>query len=141
MSASNVLTGGAKVLICWFSKSGLTKRVVLVLQSLLQADIHEIPKTPGALPDFAKYGAFVVACPVWYYKPPDEVSRFIRAADFGGKAVVGLGTCGGAMGGFADAMQKDVVNGKFIRKDGFYFVDKKSESALLDDVRKWLAGL
>jgi flavodoxin len=141
MSASKVLTPGGKVLISWFSKSGLTKRVVLVVQSLLQADIHEITKGSSALPDFTKYNAFIVACPVWYYKPPDEVSRFLRAADFGGKPVVGLGTCGGSMGGFADAMKKDVVKGRFIKKDGFYSIQQKSEPALLDEVKQWLAGL
>jgi hypothetical protein len=52
------------------------------------------------------------------------VSAFSAATDFKDKLVIDLGTGTSRMTGFVDAMQKQVVNGKFIRKDEFYDIGK-----------------
>jgi flavodoxin len=143
MSAAKVLNPDPKVLVCWFSKSRLTKPVALVLQSLLHADLHEIKKVSKSsqptLPDLSAHTVFIVACPVWNYKSPAAISAFLRSANFNGKPVIGLGTYRGAMGGFVDAMQKDIVSDRFIRKEGFADVKSLSQSALTDRVKRWLA--
>jgi flavodoxin len=166
MTATSVLTPGSKVLIAWFTRSGLTKKVVDVLQPLVHADLYEI-KTGvtyggifGALkgayhslkalqgqtletpvPDVALYDVFIIACPVWNYRQPPPVSAFLAAVNFSGKPVISLGTCQSNMKGFNEALEKEVVNGRFIAKDGFYDVGHKTPEALTDVVNQWLVGL
>jgi flavodoxin len=164
--ASPVLTPGARVLICLFTRSGLTRRVVDILKPLINADVYEIQSDvsydgffgiikgaihskqakqgqtlAGPLPDLNAYDVFIIACPVWNYRQPPPVSAFLAAANFAGKPVISLGTCTSNMTGFNAAVEKEIVNGRFIAKDGFYAVDKKSDAALAEAVNQWKAGL
>jgi flavodoxin len=165
MAAETVLTPGAKILICWFTRTGLTKRVVGVLQPILHADLYEIrtditytgiigglrsiihsiggkeQQVTGALPDVSQYDIFVVACPIWNFKPPPPVSAFLAAVNFNGKPIIGLSTCTSKMGEFLDKLQSEVVNGRLIRKDSFYDVGRKTDVVLAETVNQWLVGL
>jgi flavodoxin len=168
MASPSVLTPGTKVLICWFTRTGYTKRVVEILKPRLSADLFEIQTavkytgiiggirsiahsmTGGgprgqqlttALPDLSVYDVFIVACPIWNFVHPSPVAAFLAAADFGGKPVIGLATCASKMRGFNDALGADVVTGRFIAKDAFYDVGNKSQEVLEEDVTRWLDGL
>jgi flavodoxin len=166
MTAAPVLIPGAKVLIAYFTKTGLTKRVVDVLQPLIQADVYKIEtevsyigffgavkgayhslkavqgqKLGTDLPDLAKYDVFIVACPIWNFRQPPPVSAFLAAADFAGKPVIGLSTAHNKMKAFNQALEKEIRNGRFIAKEAFYDVGGKSEAALAEAVNQWMNGL
>jgi flavodoxin len=142
MAETSIFAGEKKVLICWFSQSGLTKRVVDVLQPKLKADLFQIQESgPSPAPDFAPYDVFIVACPVWYSKAPPIVQTFVQGADFAGKPVVALPTDGGGAGDFLKDFGRDVKNGKFIAKSGLTRVSSLSDDALKTKVTEWLRNL
>jgi flavodoxin len=165
MAAPSVFAGDKRVLICWFSRSGLTKRVVDILQPLIHADLFEIkvdsnyggisgylragwhymrsiqPGLASQAPDFASYDVYVVASPVWAWTIPAPISSFLDASDFGGKPVIALETSGGQPGSYLDAFQAKLKNGTLIRKGGFARVEKETDESLAAKVRAWLDGL
>jgi flavodoxin len=160
-AAASVLSADKRVLICWFSRTGNTKRVVDVLQAQLRADLFEIkvdadyngligvfrtiwhslrkarPALTSALPDFAKYDAIVVAGPVWGWDIPPPLVSFLAAADFGGRPVVPLGTARSTMGGFVESLGASVRNGKFIKNVGFIAPEKEAAESLAEKVKWW----
>jgi flavodoxin len=142
MAATSIFAGEKKALICWFSQSGQTKRVIDVLQQRIKADLFQIQESgPSAAPNFAAYDVFIVGFPVWYYKAPPAVKKFVQEANFSGKPVVALPTDGGGAGGVLKDFEKDVKTGKFIAKNGFTRVGSLSDDALKTKVTEWLRGL
>jgi flavodoxin len=165
MSAATILAG-AKVLICWYSKSGMTKRVVDVLAKQLgdRAVIYEV-KTDidyqgfggtvkvlwhavtgrakdqhivGETPSLSDFGTIVIAGPVWGYKVSSPIAKFLSGLDFEGKPVIPLATCESNMAGYLDDMAPQIKNGQYIRKDGFYGVKKETDESLAQKVTKWM---
>jgi flavodoxin len=142
MAAPSIFAGDKKVLICWFSQSGSTKRVVDVLQPRVKADLFQIQESgPSTAPDLAPYDVFIIACPVWYYKAPPAVKQFVQGANFAGKPVVALPTDGSGAGGFLKDFARDVKNGQFIAKEGFTRVNSMSDDGLKAKVTEWLRDL
>jgi flavodoxin len=166
LASAAVLGPGSKVLICWFSRSGVTKHVVDTLQPVLNADVYEIrtgasyagllggarsmlhlvtgeePQLTGALPDVSKYDAFIIATPIWAARPARPIISFLHAVDFGGKPVIPLSTCRSNAGGFLNAFKKNLgTHGKFVSAEPFYDVGSKSDAALAELVKQWAAGI
>jgi flavodoxin len=166
LASAGVLRPDSKVLICWYSRSGLTKRVVDVLQARLGADVHEItpgvsyngivggarmvyhslvgeePPLAGSYPDVTKYDAFVIATPIWAFKPATPVAKFLSEVDFAGKPVIPLATCKSNARRFLDAFKKTLgPRGKFVSKEVFYDVGSKSDAVLAGLVQQWSEGL
>jgi flavodoxin len=163
-AASSVLSAEKRVLICWFSRSGTTKRVVDVLLSQLNADMFEItvdadykgviglfrslwhcfcktrPALTRAVPDFSKYDAIVIAGPVWNWDLPPPLASFLAAADFGGRPVVPLGTADSNMGKYVENLGASLKNGKFVRSAGFTAVGKETRESLAEKVKVWASG-
>jgi flavodoxin len=161
----SVFGADQRVLICWFSRSGLTKHIVDILQPLVHADLFEIkvesdyggitgylragwhymrsiqPGLVSQAPDLSSYDVYIVASPVWAWTIPAPLSSFLDASDFGGKPVIALATSGGQPGSYLDAFQAKLKNGQLIRKDGFVHVEKETEESLTAKVRTWLEGL
>jgi flavodoxin len=161
-AAGSVLSADKRILICWFSRSGNTKRVVDTLQPFLRADLFQIKvaadyngvtglfrslwhclrRTRPALttppPDFSKYDVVVVASPVWGWNVSPPVASFLAACDFAGKPVVPLGTCQSNMGKYVENMGASLRNGRLIRKAGFTAVEKETEQSLTSKVMSWV---
>jgi flavodoxin len=150
---------GKRSLICYFSRSGLTKRVVDVLHSKIASDVFEItpdvnykgfiglcrcfvstPSTPP-LPDLANYDVVFVAGPDWGWTIPDPLIVFLDAMDFGGRHVVSLPTATSKQGKFNEDMAVKLKNGQFVPKLAFFAVDKDSPERLDQKVTAWLDGL
>jgi hypothetical protein len=97
-----------------------------------------VAKTAGPLPDVSAYDAFVVATPVWAFKPAPPVAAFLQAIDFAGKPVVPLATCGSNARDFLGAFERQLGrHGHMIRKRAFSVVGGQSDSALAEALNRW----
>ena len=115
-----------KVLIAYFSASGVTARVAREMAETVGADLYEIcpevPYTsadldwtdkksrstaemndPGCRPaiaapveDMGQYDTVLVGFPVWWYVEPRIVDTFLESYDFSGKTLIPFATSGGS---------------------------------------------
>jgi flavodoxin len=165
MEAESVFASDARVLICYYSRTGLTKRILDILQPLVHADLFEIkvdvdysglgghwragwhflwstvPSLASQPQDFGSYNVYIIAGPVWGCGPAMPISSFLEASDFGGKPVVALATSGSTPGNYMRRLQGKVKNGRTILTEIFRHVDKETDESLAVKVRKWLEGL
>ena len=115
-----------KILVAYFSASGVTKKAASLLAKAADADLFEIePKIPytGAdldwrnkesrsslemtdpssrpeiksrVENLSDYDAVFLGFPVWWYTAPTIVKTFLEAHDFTGKKIVLFATSGGS---------------------------------------------
>lgn len=115
-----------KILVAYFSCSGVTKAVAEKLAAITGADLYEIkPEVPyteadldwndkksrssvemrdalsrpaisGTLFHPEKYEVLFVGFPVWWYIAPTIINTFLESYDFAGKIVVPFATSGGS---------------------------------------------
>ena len=126
----------SKILVSYFSASGVTKRVATQLANVACADLFEIEpvkpytkadlnwmdknsrstvemKDPNARPeiknkvDMAKYDYIFVGFPIWWYREPSIIDTFMEQYDFEGKIIIPFATSGGSgLGSAPNNMQK-----------------------------------
>jgi flavodoxin len=161
-AAGPLLSADKRILICWFSRSGNTKRVVDTLQPILRADLFQIKvdadysgatglfrslwhclrRTRPALtvrpPDFSQYDVVVVASPVWGWDVSPPVASFLAACDFAGRQVVPLGTCQSNMGKYVENVGASLRNGRLVRRAGFAALEKETDQSLTKKVMSWV---
>jgi flavodoxin len=164
---AGLLTSDKKVLICWFSKTGNTKRVVDVLKRKIQnCQEFEIDadqsykgfvgwmrtfwstmrrgsqKVEKQLPDFKEFDAILLGTPVWAWKLPAPVLEFLRACDFAGKPVIPIAVAASNTGdGFWPDVRKHVVNGTVVESAPFYGIGSMKDPALEARVDEFLNGM
>ena len=114
-----------KVLVAYFSASGVTRKVAHNLADILKADISEIKPAvpydradldwnnsnsrssvemnhPMARPeiaekiDVAPYDKIFIGFPIWWYTAPRIINTFLESADFTGKKIYLFATSGGS---------------------------------------------
>lgn len=114
-----------KILVTYFSASGVTARAAKEIASSVGADIAEIkpavPYTSADLDwmdkknrstleskdensrpemaadiDVAPYDTVFVGFPVWWYKEPAIIDTFLESGNFAGKKVIPFATSGGS---------------------------------------------
>ena len=115
-----------KVLVAYFSASGVTKGVAQQLAEVAGADLHEIkpaqpytdadldwhnkqsrssvemqdkssrPAITDKLTNMKDYDVVYVGFPIWWYTCPTIVNTFMEAYDFQGKTVIPFATSGGS---------------------------------------------
>ena len=150
-----------KILVAYFSASGVTKKVAEKMAKEAGADLFEIaPEQPytradlnwmdkksrstvemkdrdcrpamATKPDVSGYDVILVGFPVWWYREPSIIDTFMESADFTGKTVVPFCTSGGSgLGDSAKNMQQLAPGSKVI--DGKRFSSSASEYEL----KKW----
>ena len=116
----------SKILVAYFSASGVTARAAKEIAQAVGADLYEIrpaePYTradlnwmdkqsrstiemndPACRPAIAKpaehmeqYDTVFVGFPVWWYVEPRIVDTFLESYDFSGKALIPFATSGGS---------------------------------------------
>ena len=126
----------SKILVTYFSASGVTAKVANNLATALSADISQIkPKIPydhadlnwnnknsrssvemndiNARPeiaekiDVAAYDTIFVGFPIWWYTAPRIINTFLESADFSAKKVYLFATSGGSgLGQTVDTLKK-----------------------------------
>ena len=150
-----------KILVAYFSASGVTKTVAEKMAKASGADLFEIaPEQPytradldwtnkksrstvemkdrscrpamAAKLDVSGYDVILVGFPVWWYREPSIIDTFMESADFTGKTVVPFCTSGGSGLGDAAANMQTIAPGAKVL-DGKRF----SSSAPADDLKKW----
>ena len=124
----------SKILVAYFSASGVTKKVAEKLAALVNADIHEIkPKVPYTKADLnwmdkksrssvemndktfrpeivkedlnlSSYDTILLGFPIWWYVAPTIINTFLENNDFTGKKIVLFATSGGS--GFGNTLRE-----------------------------------
>ena len=157
----------SKVLVAYFSASGVTKNVAEELAKVEQADLFEItpeklytqedldwknqqsrstlemkdptcrPAITGQVEDMARYEAVLVGFPIWWGREPSVVDTFLEAYDFSGKRIVPFCTSGGS--GFGDTGKRiqELVGAAAVVEEGRRLGGEVSE----EDLKAWTAGL
>ena len=115
-----------KILVAYFSASGVTAKAAWKLSEAIGADLHEIkPEVPYSsadlnwmdkksrssmeindpsfrptiaekLSDMEKYDAVFVGFPIWWYVAPTIINTFLESYDFSGKTIIPFATSGGS---------------------------------------------
>ena len=115
-----------KILVAYFSASGVTAKVAQKLSEAVGADLFEIkPETPysssdldwndehsrssiemrdvtsrpaiiGEVKDIKQYDLVFVGFPIWWYVAPTIINTFLESYDFTGKTIVPFATSGGS---------------------------------------------
>ena len=150
-----------KVLVAYFSASGVTKTVAEKLARAAGADLFEIAPAKAYTradlnwrdknsrssvemndracrpamankPDVTAYDVIFVGFPVWWYREPSIIDTFMESVDFTGKTVVPFCTSGGSgLGDSAKNMQSLAPSANVL--DGKRF----PSSASADELKKW----
>ena len=115
-----------RVLVAYFSASGVTKKVAQQLAEVAGADLHEIkpeqpytdadldwrddqsrstlemkdkesrPAIADKLTNMQDYDTIYVGFPIWWYTCPTIINTFMESYDFKGKTVIPFATSGGS---------------------------------------------
>jgi len=115
-----------KILVAYFSASGVTAKVAERLAGAVGADLFEIrpevlytktdlnwmdkgsrssvemndracrPAIAEKLGDMGSYTAVFVGFPIWWYREPSIIDTFMESYDFSGKTVIPFATSGGS---------------------------------------------
>ena len=135
----------SKILVAYFSASGVTKKVAEKLAALVNADIHEIkPKVPYTKADLnwmdkksrssvemndkafrpeivkedlnlSSYDTILLGFPIWWYVAPTIINTFLENYDFSGKRIVLFATSGGS--GFGNTIKELKADKDFTASD------------------------
>ena len=115
-----------KILVAYFSASGVTAKAAWKLSEAMGADLHEIkPKVPYSsadlnwmdkksrssvemndpssrpmiaekLADMEKYDVVFVGFPIWWYVAPTIINTFLESYNLKGKTIIPFATSGGS---------------------------------------------
>lgn len=113
-----------KVLVAYFSASGVTKKLANTLAEATGGDLFEIvpeqiytkedlnwmnpksrssvemkdrscrPAIASKVEDMASYDAVFIGFPVWWYREPSIIDTFAESYDFSGKTIIPFATSG-----------------------------------------------
>ncbi len=116
----------SKVLVAYFSASGITKGVAEKLANVVEGDLYEIiPKKPytkadlnwmdknsrssiemqdksfrpaiiGTVENMKEYDIVYVGFPIWWYVAPTIINTFLESYDLSGKTIIPFATSGGS---------------------------------------------
>ena len=157
----------SKVLVAYFSASGVTKKVAEGLAKVEKADLFEItperlytaadldwkdqqsrstlemkdpdcrPTIIGQVENMAQYGVVFVGFPIWWGREPSVVDTFLDAYDFSGKKVVPFCTSGGSGIGETAKRIREIVGAEASVEDG----TRLGRTVSQEDLETWTAGL
>lgn len=149
----------SKVLVAYFSASGVTARLAANLAKVIGADLYEIvPETPYTKADLnwmnrksrssvemkdrscrpaiatkaenmEQYDTVFVGFPIWWYREPSIIDTFMESYDFSGKTVIPFATSGSSGLGDSYKNLQALAPGAVV-KDGKRFKASVSEEKL-----------
>lgn len=148
-----------KILVAYFSATGVTKELAEKLASAAGADLHEIkskteytsadldwtdkdsrssiemkdksfrPEITDSVANMEAYDTIFVAFPIWWYVAPTIVNTFLESYDLQGKTIIPVATSGGS--GMGNTNKELAVSCKgAVLKEGKIFSKSVSESNL-----------
>lgn len=154
-------SGGARVLVAYFSAANTTKPLAEYVADSLGADIYEIvPQTPytsadlnygnsssrttvemndpdarpaisGSVENMEQYDIVFIGYPIWWGQAPRIVSTFLEGYDFGGKTIVPFCTSNSSGMGSSAQNLHSLTNGANWL-DGQRFSGGTSRNAMVD---------
>ncbi len=154
----------SKILVAYFSASGVTKKAAENLAQAAGADLYEIqPAVPYTKEDLnwmdktsrssvemndkssrpaiadsnaeiSQYDTIFLGFPIWWYVAPTIVNSFLESYDFSGKRIILFATSGGSGFGKTTAGLKDSVAADTVIVEGKILNGTNS----VDDLRKWV---
>ena len=157
----------SKVLVAYFSASGVTKKVAEELAKVEKADLFEIvpetlytnedldwrnqqsrstlemkdlnyrPAITGQVENMSQYDVVFVGFPIWWGREPSVVDTFLDAYDFAGKKIVPFCTSGGSGIGETAKRIQEIVGAGAVVEEGKRLGGTVSEK----DLETWTAGL
>ncbi|MGN0508292.1 MAG: flavodoxin [Ruminococcus sp.] len=157
----------SKVLVAYFSASGVTAKTAKNLAKAANADMYEItpakpytnddlnwqnkksrssiemadkafrPSLADTNADISKYDTILLGFPIWWYVAPTIVNTFLESYDFSGKTIILFATSGGS--GFGNTVRelKPSVSDDTVIREGKILNGNPSVSEL----EKWVKGL
>lgn len=154
-----------KILVAYFSASGVTKKAASLLAKAANADLFEIqpetpytsadldwtnknsrsslemndpssrPKIKRRLENLSNYDVVFLGFPVWWYTAPTIIKTFLEAHDFAGKQIILFATSGGSGLGKTESELRPCAPNA-VFKDG-KLLNGANESAL----KSWVVSL
>lgn len=155
-----------KILVAYFSASGVTAKVAKRLAEEMKADLFEIrPEIPytsadlnwmdkksrssvemkdpasrpgitGKVANMEEYGTVFVGFPIWWYVAPTIINTFLESYDFSGKIIIPFATSGGSNLGRTNDKLKPSCPGAMLAEG------KLLNGGLSDgSLKKWLKEL
>ncbi len=154
----------SKILVAYFSASGVTKKVAENLAQAAGADLYEIkPAVPYTRVDLdwmdkksrssvemsdktsrpaiadtdveiSQYDTVFIGFPIWWYVAPTIVNSFLESYDFSGKRIILFATSGGSGFGKTAAGLKGSVAEDTVIVEGKILNGANS----VDSLRKWV---
>jgi flavodoxin len=155
----------SKVLVAYFSASGVTAKLAERLANAIGADLHEIkPKTPyteadlnwmdkksrssiemsdksfrpevaNKVENMKKYDVIFTAFPIWWYVAPTIINTFLEQYDLSGKTIIPVATSGSSGMGNTNEELALSCPGAVL-KEGRRFAADASE----DELKAWASG-
>lgn len=151
-----------KMLVAYFSASGVTRTVAEKVAKAADADLFEIePKIPytkadlnwmdkkarstiemndpSSRPEIAKtldvsgYDTIVIGFPIWWYVAPTIINTFLESADFSGKKIALFATSGGS--GFGKTVDRLKVS---VPENTQFISEKLLNRATDADIKAWV---
>lgn len=149
-----------KILVAYFSASGVTAKVAEKIAGTVGAELYEIkPELPynnadlnwndnssrcvkewknpesrpaicQPLPDIQNYDVVFIGYPIWWEASPNIIYTFLESCDFSGKTVVPFSTSGGSVKG-----SKGTHLHKYCSEDTNWSVGKLLNR--MEDITKW----
>ena len=156
-----------KVLVAYFSASGVTRKVAEELAKVEKADLYEIvpatlytsedldwrnqqsrssvemkdlscrPALTGQVENMGQYDVVFVGFPIWWGREPSVVDTFLDAYDFAGKKIIPFCTSGGSGIGETAKRIQEIVGTAATVEEGTRLGGAISEK----DLETWTAGL
>ena len=153
-----------KVLVAYFSASGVTKAAAQQLAEVAGADLHEIkpekpytdadldwqdkqsrssvemqdknsrPAITAKLQNMKDYDVVYVGFPIWWYTCPTIINTFMEAYDFQGKTVIPFATSGGS------SIKKACADLKAAYPDVNWKEGKLLNRTSKAELQKWIEG-
>ena len=151
-----------KVLVAYFSASGVTAGLSKKLADAIGADLYEIepaqaytnadlnwmdkksrssvemndrnsrPAIGSKVDNMEQYSTVFVGFPIWWYREPSIIDTFFEAYDFAGKTIVPFATSGGSGMGDSSNIMRSII------KEGKVVEGKRfSRSASENELKKW----
>jgi len=152
----------SKVLVAYFSASGVTAGLAKNLASAVGADLHEIkpekpytkadlnwndknsrstvemndksfrPAVANKVENMAQYDAIFVGFPIWWYVAPTIINTFLEQYDLTGKKIIPFATSGGSGMGNTNKELAPSCTGATLLEG-----KKLSANASIDELKAW----
>ncbi len=156
----------SKILVAYFSASGVTAKLAEVLAYVLKADLFEIkPEIPyteadldwrnsesrssiemkdkssrpaivETLDNMTDYDTVYVGFPIWWYVAPTIINTFLEQYDLTGKTIIPFATSGGSGMGKTNEMLQPSCPGAILLTGRVLHRDSNE-----DDITAWISTL